>query len=103
MSLHCRGVKPTAGEAIFLTHFHSDHIDGLGELMLQRWGGGAANAPVFEHIIPPVPFEALEGPWLSRSRHIFHGKVRVGRDGDFLSLPVGTTEIRRTNRLKTFQ
>jgi ribonuclease Z len=24
-------------EAVFLTHFHSDHIDGLGELMLQRW------------------------------------------------------------------
>jgi ribonuclease Z len=24
-------------EALFLTHFHSDHIDGLGELMMQRW------------------------------------------------------------------
>ena len=24
-------------EAVFLTHFHSDHIDGLGELMLQHW------------------------------------------------------------------
>ena len=24
-------------EALFLTHYHSDHIDGLGELMLQRW------------------------------------------------------------------
>ena len=24
-------------EAIFFTHYHSDHIDGLGELMLQRW------------------------------------------------------------------
>jgi ribonuclease Z len=27
-------------EAVFLTHFHSDHIDGLGELALQRWAGG---------------------------------------------------------------
>lgn len=33
-------------EAIFLTHFHSDHIDGLGELMLQRWVGGAHDSPV---------------------------------------------------------
>jgi ribonuclease Z len=33
-------------EAIFLTHFHSDHIDGLGELMLQRWVNGANESPV---------------------------------------------------------
>jgi ribonuclease Z len=32
--------------AIFLTHFHSDHIDGLGELMLQRWVNGTAREPV---------------------------------------------------------
>jgi len=32
-------------EAIFLTHFHSDHIDGLGELLLQRWVGGARTSP----------------------------------------------------------
>jgi ribonuclease Z len=32
-------------EAVFLTHFHSDHIDGLGELMLQRWANGADESP----------------------------------------------------------
>jgi len=33
-------------EAIFLSHFHSDHIDGLGELLLQRWVAGANPSPV---------------------------------------------------------
>lgn len=33
-------------EAVFLTHFHSDHIDGLGELMLQRWVTTSNTAPV---------------------------------------------------------
>lgn len=33
-------------EAVFLTHFHSDHIDSLGALMLQRWGGGAKTVPL---------------------------------------------------------
>lgn len=32
--------------AIFLTHFHSDHIDGLGEMMLQRWVTASNKTPV---------------------------------------------------------
>jgi len=43
------GFSHGAIEAIFLTHFHSDHIDGLGELMLQRWvsASHAAALPVY--------------------------------------------------------
>ena len=33
-------------EALFLTHFHSDHIDSLGPLMLQRWVGGNNTQPL---------------------------------------------------------
>lgn len=33
-------------EAVFLTHFHSDHIDGLGEVMLQHWAAGGAESPL---------------------------------------------------------
>ena len=36
-------------EALLLTHFHSDHIDGLGELMLQRWAGGSRDTPLPVH------------------------------------------------------
>lgn len=33
-------------EKVYLTHLHSDHIDGLGELMLQAWVGGARSTPL---------------------------------------------------------
>jgi ribonuclease Z len=36
-------------EALFFTHYHSDHIDGLGELMLQRWIQRTADAPLPIH------------------------------------------------------
>ncbi|MBW2415341.1 MAG: MBL fold metallo-hydrolase [Deltaproteobacteria bacterium] len=32
-------------DAILLTHFHSDHIDGLGELLMQRWVNGTHDSP----------------------------------------------------------
>ncbi len=32
-------------EAVLLTHYHSDHIADLGELLLQRWAEGANASP----------------------------------------------------------
>lgn len=40
------GFRPARAEALLLTHYHSDHIDGLGGVMLQHWAGGAARAPL---------------------------------------------------------
>ncbi|MGI9590743.1 MAG: MBL fold metallo-hydrolase [Myxococcota bacterium] len=47
-------------EAILLTHFHSDHIDGLGELLMQRWANGGAETPVPVHG-PTGVLEVVEG------------------------------------------
>lgn len=33
-------------EGLFLTHFHSDHVDGIGPLMLMRWTQGTATSPL---------------------------------------------------------
>lgn len=33
-------------QSAFLTHLHSDHLDGLGELMLQAWMAGGRSQPL---------------------------------------------------------
>ena len=48
------GVPMSKVEDVFLTHFHSDHIDGLGELLMQRWAGGSHTAPMPVHGPPGV-------------------------------------------------
>ena len=52
--LNSVGLSPGLVEAVFLTHFHSDHIDGLGALAMQRWVSGAALAPLPLHGPPGV-------------------------------------------------
>jgi len=44
-------------EAVLLTHFHSDHIDGLGELMMQRWVGAAHAEPL--PVVGPAGVESV--------------------------------------------
>lgn len=39
-------LNPGKVRAVLLTHFHSDHIGDLGELMLKRWAGSAAKSPL---------------------------------------------------------
>lgn len=48
---------------------------------------------LLDHIVPPLPIEALEGPFLDDARSVFSGPIRIGRDGDLVSLPAGSTEV----------
>ena len=41
-------------EAVFLTHFHSDHFDGLGEMAMLRWTAAAHQQPLPIHGPPGV-------------------------------------------------
>lgn len=54
--LNLMGVNATAIDALLLTHFHSDHIDGLGPLMLYHWTRGARKAP-----LPVIGPRGVEG------------------------------------------
>lgn len=40
------GYAPALISGVFLTHFHSDHIDGLGEVATLRWANGGHDAPL---------------------------------------------------------
>lgn len=40
------GLPMARVEGVLLTHFHSDHIDGMGPVMLMRWTGAAAKTPL---------------------------------------------------------
>jgi ribonuclease Z len=44
-------------EAVLLTHFHSDHIADLGEIMLQRWVGWSNDKPL--EVIGPQGVETV--------------------------------------------
>ncbi len=47
--LGLNGFAPPLVERVFLTHFHSDHIDGLGEVATLRWAGGPWKSPLAVH------------------------------------------------------
>lgn len=48
-NIQLMGINPARIERLFLTHFHSDHIDGMGPMMLLRWTGAAAQSPLPVH------------------------------------------------------
>ena len=78
-------------EAVLLTHFHSDHIDGLGELLLQRWVGGAHATPV--PVFGPPGVESVvsgfEGAYAAdRGYRVAHHGERIVPPAGFGATPV---------------
>ena len=76
---------------VFLTHFHSDHIDGLGELMLQRWANGAATAPLPIH--GPAGVEQVVAGFNQAYTHDFG--YRVAHHGEKIIPPGGAGGLAR--------
>lgn len=72
-------------EALFLTHFHSDHIDAMGELMLQRWVSVGNKAPL--PVYGPEGVEQVLAGFLQAYaqdktyRVAHHGEATVTPDG----------------------
>lgn len=55
--LNIMGISAGDVDAAMLTHFHSDHIDGMGPFMLFHWTRGTATAPV--PVYGPAGVEAI--------------------------------------------
>lgn len=67
------GIPVGQVEDLLLTHFHSDHIDGLGELALQRWAGGTRSTPLPVH--GPAGVESVVDGFNLAYRHDFGYRV----------------------------
>lgn len=53
-TLNLMGIRTSQIEAVFITHLHSDHFDGLGPLALQHWASGASRAPLVAYGPPGI-------------------------------------------------
>ena len=91
-SLQLIGLSPARIDAVLLTHFHSDHIDGLGELLLQRWAGSSAAAALAIHG-PPGVEEVVAG--LARTYAADRG-YRIAHHGEAVVPPSGAGGSART-------
>lgn len=85
-------------KGVFLTHFHSDHIDGLGELGTLRWAGGdnASPLPVYGAIGVERVVEGFNMAYSQdfSYRHAHHGDLVAPMSGAGLqAMPFSKPEV----------
>ena len=85
------GLSPGFIDAILLTHFHSDHIGGLGEMMLQRWGGASHKDPV--PVYGPQGVESVVQGF--NDAYALDKKYRVAHHGEATMPPSGAGGVAR--------
>ncbi len=79
-------------DALLLTHFHSDHIDGLGEMALLRWINAGHKTPL--PVLGPKGVELIvEGLNLAYRADVGY---RAGHHGIDIAPPSGAGMIART-------
>ena len=96
------GVRTGRVDAVLITHAHSDHIDGLGELGMQRWVG-AGHAEPLRVYGPPVVSEVVAGFNLAYAadagyRTAHHGEAVAPSSGaGLVALPFALPEDGETH------
>lgn len=74
-----------AARGIFLTHLHSDHINGLGNLALQRWVGSTAAAPL--PLVGPTGTAGVGAAF--NAAYFTDAGFRTAHHGDKVAPPAG--------------
>lgn len=83
--LSAGGVPAGRIDRLFLTHFHSDHIDGLSAVALQRWVGSAATKPLL--LVGPPGVERLAAGF--NEAYAADNSYRTGHHGPAVAPPSG--------------
>jgi ribonuclease Z len=86
------GLNVSEVDALFLTHFHSDHISDLGEFMLQHWGGAGATEQL--KIYGPPGVKEVVGGFLS-AYQLDRG-YRIAHHGEKVMPPSGFGAVAHT-------
>ncbi|MBI1402040.1 MAG: MBL fold metallo-hydrolase [Porphyrobacter sp.] len=88
------GAAPIAKVLSDIPGYHTDPVDAARIAALAK-----ARMLVFYHIIPPLPVPGAEAIFLEGTDKAFSGDIRLGRDGDLVSLPAGSKAIEYRNVL----
>lgn len=86
-TLNRMSVPPSRIAAVLLTHYHSDHIGGLGSVNLQRWVSDADTDPM-QVLGPPGLERVLAG---FNEAYALDGTYRTAHHGEGIAPPSGST------------
>lgn len=90
-TLNVMGINPGKADGLLLTHFHSDHIDGFGPLMLFHWTRGSSTAPL--PVYGPEGVEAIVAGF--NAAYAADDTYRVAHHGPQVVPPSGAGGVAR--------
>ena len=90
-TLNVMGISPGKADGLLLTHFHSDHIDGVGPLMLFHWTRGSSTTPL--PVYGPSGVEAIVDGF--NAAYATDNTYRIAHHGTAVVPPSGAGGIAR--------
>jgi ribonuclease Z len=82
-------LAPSRIAAVLLTHFHSDHIGGLGTVNLQRWVADAAQTPL--RVLGPTGVERVVAGF--NEAYALDNSYRTGHHGPEVAPPSSASMV----------